>query len=1416
MAEDIVFNITGDSSSAQQAVNDLISPLERLQTQLETVGGLLSVFEDMQTAVQNLTASFRGLLDAITPVTTALEDIATAIDSITTASGAFSNAMSTIDAANTATTTSVDNTTSSVDALDQSLTNVNVTAKAAGTQMSWFEQVIATANAGVDATTVSLDTFTASADAAAASTANLAATQEAAAASADANSTSEAVETTDLDALNVSLDATATSMDAVNTTAGVTDAQLQTLAANLTVLDAASLALTGNVDTFTNAMAAMGNAFTIDTTVVQDNIAALTQYIAQVTAASQAAAEEAAAVDASNASMEASQGIFSANAINLIILATAITSVGGAFLKMGTSAQDALAKVIGLADQSLALSQNSGILDGYLKQLSQDSMMYGVSLTDALNGLYYIISAGFKTADAMQVLKVSMEAASATQTDMTTVSNALTSVLAAYNLKADQASQVMDKMVAAVNAGKQTFQAFANVIGPAAAAGERLGLSFDQVAAAEATLSYVNPRIRQDAQNLASTFQTLHDKSAQIVGDAQALGGKWTQNQFDAASLIDKLKYLAKVAGGDTTTAFDALLQNATAAKTAFYLLSGGGDVYLQILAKIDASQGDLTVAFQVWENTISASVDKIKAALSIIAYQFTVIATPITKTILDGISSALQAIANNAEILSPILIGIGTFMATVLVGALIAVVGYLGGLSSPILLIATGLGLAAVGFDLISNAINGFGSSLSQAFPALNGLKFTLGEIYDYLVNKWQEAVKFAQKAWDEFVQGLQKNDFFTNIQKMVNNLIEFANIVLQQAIPNMQKLVDGPLKAFGAWLTGTGIPQLDKFLGELAKLGAQNTSTGNLTKFFGDIGKAIQDIMPYIAGFLGAIATFAAILAPWATIIGNVVGWLGRLAAGIFGTNTAFGGLIAALGAIDPLILIIAGLIALLAGGYVYLLSKSKDLRDEWKALAPAWEAVKKALAEGAKSIADAWNGAMVPALKKVWEAIQPLIPVLKLLAEAFGGALIASIGVLLVTLAAAITVIADFVAGVIKLVGALTALPLDVMKLFIDLVKAIIDQLTGAKSASKDWEQVLKDLKEVWKDVWTAIQGVWEATGGAIIHGISNWTKNIADFFQALADVLVFHSIVPDMLNKIVQLFQEFPGRVLQVIGSWVSNVIQFFEKLAQDAPQKIQQMAQNISQSIQQGLQGALQNISNFVQNSIQNFGQWAQQVLQSGEQGIGNFVQGLEQGFGKAVQNVENGIANITKPFTKLITDAEKWGADFINGFAQGIASSVSGLMSNIQSIASGIKSMLGFSVPETGPLSDADQWMPDFGDLLASGLKSQTRKIGLAAQEVAMAVSTNSSTYASIAAPSSGSEQTQVLKAILAELQKGNNGVTTATIGYPAVSTALGSINQQFNTYNNGNNAATYNAFNTLSGLAQEYTKRGSVNGLGF
>lgn len=108
---------------------------------------------------------------------------------------------------------------------------------------------------------------------------------------------------------------------------------------------------------------------------------------------------------------------------------------------------------------------------------------------------------------------------------------------------------------------------------------------------------------------------------------------------------------------------------------------------------------------------------------------------------------------------------------------------------------------------------------------------------------------------------------------------------------------------------------------------------------------------------------------------------------------------------------------------------------------------------------------------------------------------------------------------------------------------------------------------------------------------------------------------------------------------------------------------------------------------------------------------GNLLEGIETTNGNVRDAIVTGIQAAIDWITSLPAEALKWGSDIIDGIVSGIQSAVGRVGEAVKGVADKIKSFLGFSEPEDGPLSDFHTYMPDMIDLMASGITSGKKKV---------------------------------------------------------------------------------------------------------
>lgn len=108
---------------------------------------------------------------------------------------------------------------------------------------------------------------------------------------------------------------------------------------------------------------------------------------------------------------------------------------------------------------------------------------------------------------------------------------------------------------------------------------------------------------------------------------------------------------------------------------------------------------------------------------------------------------------------------------------------------------------------------------------------------------------------------------------------------------------------------------------------------------------------------------------------------------------------------------------------------------------------------------------------------------------------------------------------------------------------------------------------------------------------------------------------------------------------------------------------------------------------------------------------GNLLEGIKTTIGNVRDAIVSGLQAAIDWITSLPAEALKWGSDIIDGIVSGIQSAVGRVGEAVSGVAEKIKSFLGFSEPEDGPLSDFHTYMPDMIDLMASGITTGKKKV---------------------------------------------------------------------------------------------------------
>ena len=128
-------------------------------------------------------------------------------------------------------------------------------------------------------------------------------------------------------------------------------------------------------------------------------------------------------------------------------------------------------------------------MTGFMNQVMSITQEIPIKAPEAAKALYSIVSAGHDGADGMKILEVSAKAAVGGLTETETAADAITTILNAYKMSAEEAGTVSDQLFTTVRLGKTTFGELGASIAQVAPIAAAYGISIDQVLGAVASLT---------------------------------------------------------------------------------------------------------------------------------------------------------------------------------------------------------------------------------------------------------------------------------------------------------------------------------------------------------------------------------------------------------------------------------------------------------------------------------------------------------------------------------------------------------------------------------------------------------------------------------------------------------------------------------------------------------------------------------------------------------------------------------------------------------------------------------------------------------------------------------------------------------------------------------------------------------------
>lgn len=408
--------------------------------------------------------------------------------------------------------------------------------------------------------------------------------------------------------------------------------------------------------------------------------------------------------------------------------------------------------------------------------------------------------------------------------------------------------------------------------------------------------------------------------------------------------------------------------------------------------------------------------------------------------------------------------------------------------------------------------------------------------------------------------------------------------------------------------------------------------------------------------------------------------------IAVGIGPALSAAGFLITSFGTISTVISALMGPAGLVVLAIAGLIAAGIALYQNWETVkekgatifssfGPLLDTMKDAFQNLKDSIEPIWES-----LKTLWESLTPIL-------ELVGAVVVSAIGIVASAGAALVTAIGPIINAVINLVD-----------FVVNVVNVFIALLTGDFSGAWDyWQDAAQSAFDFFVNLFTGI-----------INFVVTFVSSIIDFFHGLYMTLVGNSIIPDMVNEIIEWFKNMISKAMSVVrpiisffGSVISGImgvvrpiISFFTStftnvfnVTSNIFSKILSIAKSIFTSIKSFISSVITNIGSIIGkltsvassvfNRVYSTASGIFSNIRGFISGVISGIKGIISGLTGTVSSVFNRIYSIASSVMNRVrsTIAGVFSAirNAWSGLTGFVGSIFSGIQSNMQSLVSSVK-----------------------------------------------------------------------------------------------------------------------------------------------
>ena len=328
---------------------------------------------------------------------------------------------------------------------------------------------------------------------------------------------------------------------------------------------------------------------------------------------------------------------------------------------------------VGLAKVSTLVDTTTVDMQKMRQELIALSNETGVSVTELTEGTYQAISASVDASKAVDFMRVSALGAKAGFTDMTTATDALTTIINAYGMETERASDMMDRLIVTQNLGKTTVDEVGKSIGQVIPTAASAGMSIDELLSSVASLTASGTQTSAAMTGLKAALSNIIKPSKDAFETAEALGLQFNQAHLQAVGWAQFLDEIKTATGGNVET-MAKLFGSTEALNTVLSLTGNGANKFRESLDTMADSTGATNEAIEKLDATPAAQLEKAVNQLKNAAMELAQGLTPLLSRTSRMTKAFAEWLANLSPLQKDLLFGMAQFI--VIGGVALSVVG--------------------------------------------------------------------------------------------------------------------------------------------------------------------------------------------------------------------------------------------------------------------------------------------------------------------------------------------------------------------------------------------------------------------------------------------------------------------------------------------------------------------------------------------------------------------------------------------------------------------------------------------------------------------------------------------------------------------------------------------------------------------